>query len=185
MAQEDIHPCARCASMQKTCCQRAEILVTRGDLARIAQHTGQSDFWNNRPPENAEYLEQDPDDPNWLAYTTNERGERRMLLRRPTGDCTFLGEAGCVLPLEVRPLVCRLYPFAYTESGIDGQDVEYCPTESLLPKDRPGVTMLTILGMDPADGERWRSALYRELREDHAARQGECQTERTHTCSSA
>ena len=25
------HPCARCATMQKTCCQRAEILVTDGE----------------------------------------------------------------------------------------------------------------------------------------------------------
>ena len=37
------------------------------------------------------------------------------------GDCTFLGAAGCVLPEEVRPLVCRLYPFEYTHRGILGE----------------------------------------------------------------
>ena len=31
-----MHPCARCALAQKTCCQRAEILLTGGDVSRIA-----------------------------------------------------------------------------------------------------------------------------------------------------
>lgn len=164
-----MHPCARCASMQKTCCQRAEILVTLGDVDRIASHTGRTDFWNQRAPTDGSYLEQDPDDPNWLGYTTDGQGRRRMLRRHPSGDCTFLGEAGCVLPLETRPLVCRLYPFAYTESGLVGEDVDYCPTKALLPANQPGVTMLTVLGMLPADGERWRKELYQELRSERGA----------------
>ncbi len=150
--------------MQKTCCQRAEILVTGGDLERIGAHTGRTDFWSLRRPANAAYLENDPDDPDWTRLTTDGEGRRRMLVKKPSGDCHFLGSAGCVLPLEVRPLVCRLYPFAYTERGLDGLDDDYCPTEALLPKGMPGVTMLTVLGMVPADGERWRSALYAELR---------------------
>lgn len=164
-----MHPCARCASMQKTCCQRAEILVTRGDVDRIAGHTGKTDFWDVRRPLEASYLEEDPEDPNWLAYTTDDQGRRRMLRRKPGGDCTFLGEAGCVLPLETRPLVCRLYPFAYTERGLSGEDVDYCPTGVLLPADRPGLTMLTVLGMAPVDGERWRGQLYAELRAERGA----------------
>lgn len=174
MADEQLHPCARCARMQKTCCQRAEILVTSGDIARIAAHTGRQDFWSLRAPVDPSYSEPDPDDPNWAAYTTDDRGRRRMLLKQPGGDCSFLGPHGCVLPTEVRPIVCRLYPFAYTERGLDGIDDGYCPTETLIPRTQPGATMLTVLGMDPRDGERWRTALYSELRAD-----------RSHECASA
>jgi len=155
--------------VQKTCCQRAEILVTQGDLARIEAHTGRDDFWTRRAPSNPEYAEPDESDPNWSRWTFAPDGTRRLLKRKPTGDCTFLGEQGCVLPLEVRPLVCRLYPFAYTESGLDGIDDDYCPTAMLLPQNDPGATMLTVLDMREADGERWRRALYAELKSEHEA----------------
>lgn len=157
-----MHPCAKCATIQKTCCQRAEILVTFGDVARIQGHTGRpDDFTEYRAPVDPSYLDQDEDDPNWLRYTIRSDGTRHVLKRQPGGDCTFLGPQGCILPEEVRPLVCRLYPFMYNEQGLTGSDEGYCPVERVAP---PGVTMLTVLGMSPADGERWRSMLYDELR---------------------
>lgn len=189
------HPCARCASVQKTCCQRAEIVVTTGDLARIAAHTGHADVAHRTRPTDPSYLEHDPDDPNWTAYTIAPDGTRRVLKKQDgvhaglsghrgqAGDCAFLGPAGCALPEEVRPLVCRLYPFMYTERGLDGEadesegvDESYCPTHLFFtaqerrPTDgRPRVTMLTVLKMDPRDAERWRRQLYDELRADHDA----------------
>ena len=162
MSTTAMHPCARCATMQRTCCQEAEILVTDGDRDRIAGHVGRDDFWERRRPASAEYLEHDEDDPNWVRLTVGADGTRAMLKRTDDG-CTFLGLHGCVLPLETRPLVCRLYPFDFTERGLCGVADHYCPTERLAP---PGTTMLTVLGMDAIDGERWRAALYREL---HAA----------------
>lgn len=165
MTESSMHPCARCARMQKTCCQHAEIVLTDGDIARITAHTGRPDFWSRQKPTNPAYLLPDPADPNWLPYTTDASGHRRMLNRHPDGDCGFLGPAGCTLPVDVRPLVCRLYPFAYNETGMTGIDDEYCPTEVLLPKDQPGITMLTVLGMSPAEGESWRAMLYAELRQ--------------------
>jgi len=158
-----MHPCATCASIQKTCCQRAEIVLTAGDIQRIETYTarGRAAFVERRAPADPAYLEPDPDDPNWVRYTVAADGTRRVLRRRAGGDCTFLGEQGCVLPTEVRPLVCRLYPFMYNEERLDGVDQSYCPVSRLAP---PGVTMLTVLGMDPADGERWRRDLYAELR---------------------
>lgn len=149
--------------MQKTCCQRAEILVTAGDRERIAAHSGRRDAWSLRRPEDASYLEHDPDDPNWLRYTTDAQGRRWMLTRRQNGDCTFLGAQGCVLPLNVRPLVCRLYPFSYTERGLDDIDDGYCPTETLLKDEPAGSTMLTVLDMNRVEAERWRAHLYAEL----------------------
>lgn len=167
------HPCATCAGLQKTCCQRAEIVITEGDRARIARFTGRTGFATRLAPERAAYAEADPDDPNWQRWTIAEDGTRAVLRRRPAGDCSFLGAAGCTLPEDVRPLVCRLYPWSYTERGLQGLDDEYCPKQALLPRDQPGATMLTVLGMDPVVGERWRRMLYEELRtreESHESR---------------
>ena len=44
----DLHPSARCARVQKTCCQRTEILVTEGDRRRFAACVGREDFWERR-----------------------------------------------------------------------------------------------------------------------------------------
>jgi Fe-S-cluster containining protein len=82
-----------------------------------------------------------------------------VLRREPGGDCTFLGAAGCTLPLEVRPLVCRMYPYDYTEHGIRASLSEGCPTQLL----RPGETLLRALDMRRDDAERWRAQLYAEL----------------------
>lgn len=166
MVASEPHPCARCASMRKTCCQRAEILVTAGDVARIARRTGRAEFVENRAPADPEYLEHDADDPDWRRLTVRSDGARRVLKRRESGDCVFLGAEGCTLGTEVRPLVCRLYPWAYTEAGLTGEDSEYCPVEALraVGKDGRGTTMLTILKMDRVDAERWRRRLYEELR---------------------
>lgn len=200
MTDQQLHPCARCASTQKTCCQTAQIVVTSGDVARIAAHTGRTDFTHRTPPSDPSYAEADPDDPNWVRYTIAPDGTRRVLRKQDgqtpgaggrrgdAGDCTFLGEAGCVLPVEVRPLVCRLYPFMYNEQRLEGPgdesgglDESYCPTRlffdasrralpaSNLPPGTPRTTMLTVLQMDPKDGERWRAKLYEELREDREA----------------
>ncbi len=150
--------CALHARLGKTCCQTCEVLVTEGDKRRIEDWTGGRDFWELRAPEDPVYLQQD-DDPNWLAWAFRPDGTRPILKRRPGGDCSFLGAAGCTLPVEVRPLVCRLYPYTYTERGIDGVS-NGCPQE-VIP---PGRTLLEVLDMRREDAERWHRMLYTELR---------------------
>ncbi|MBK8976226.1 MAG: YkgJ family cysteine cluster protein [Planctomycetes bacterium] len=162
----DPHPCARCAQIQRTCCQRAEILLTGGDVARIRAHSGRADFDERRVPLDPAYLEHDPDDPEWLGLTVGRDGRRRMLVRRAEGDCTFLGAQGCVLPTEVRPLVCRLYPWSYTAGGLATESADYCPPVLLR---FAGDSMLDVLDMQRADAERWRARLYDELRDDRGA----------------
>ncbi len=169
---ESLHPCARCARMQKTCCQSTDVLLTRGDVGRIEAHTQQRGFWTRRAPDDPTYNEPDPDDPNWLRYTFDDAGRRRLLNRQANGDCTFSGEQGCVLPGEVRPLICRLYPAAYTERALQGVGENRCPT-ALLPASNPKVSMLTVLDMKDVDMERWRRALYEELREELREGQGD------------
>ena len=46
-------PCARCASVRRTCCQRADILLTERDVERIsahAAHVNGGDFHERRVP---------------------------------------------------------------------------------------------------------------------------------------
>lgn len=159
MSADDMHSCARCATLQKTCCQRAEVIVTQGDEKRIQAATGRIDFSERRPVSNPAYLDHE-DDPNWQRWTVAPDGTRQVLKRQDNGDCTFLTSSGCALPLETRPLVCRLYPFTYTERGLEGVNADYCPS-AVIPS---GKSILQVLDMRQIDGERWRRMLYQELR---------------------
>jgi Fe-S-cluster containining protein len=156
--------CAKHAEVERTCCQTAEVFVTEGDKARIAVHTGRRDFWEDRAPLDPSYLAQE-DDPLWLHGAFRPDGTRPILRRGASGDCTFLGAEGCSLPVEVRPLICRIYPFEYTERGVEGVGGR-CP-EYVVP---PGGTLLGTLGMRREDAERWHEVLYRELRVNDARR---------------
>ncbi len=158
MAESDFL-CARCARHTKTCCQDREIYTTRGDVERIADHTGRRDFFEFLPPRDPAYLDQD-DDPLWRDYVFQLDGTRRVLRQQPTGDCVFLGSIGCVLPLEVRPLACRLYPYDYTEQGILPAPTSGCPVELLA----PGQELMEALNMPLDDARRWHEMLYREIR---------------------
>ncbi len=145
----------------KTCCQTCEIYCTSGDVARISDYTGQQDFTEFRQPANADYLDQD-DDPLWRDRVFRPDGSRRVLKKQANGDCTFLGNAGCVLPLETRPLVCRIYPFDYDADGIQSELATGCPTELL----QIGQNLIQALDMNRADAVRWHAMLYAELRHE-------------------
>jgi Fe-S-cluster containining protein len=155
--------CARCARHQQTCCQGTDIVVTLGDVGRIAAHIGRSDFTEYRGPANANYADQD-DDPIWRDNVVRPDGTRRVVQQRPNGDCTFLGPVGCTLPLNVRPLICRLYPFDYTADGVRDELANGCPLELL----KPGQQLLQVLDMHRADAERWHRQLYDEILQDAA-----------------
>ena len=158
MTDLDEFLCVRCSRHMKTCCQTCEIFTTPGDVQRIEQHIGRSDFYEFRQPANPLYADQD-DDPIWRDNVFEADGSRRVLRKQANGDCTFLGSAGCVLPLEVRPLVCRIYPFDYTADGLVDELSEGCPLELL----RPGQKLIEALDMNRVDAERWRSQLYAEI----------------------
>lgn len=147
----------------KTCCQTAEVYVTRGDVRRIEEHTIANGFYEFRRPENAEYAEQD-DDPVWRDNVFRPDGTRRVLRKQANGDCTFLGPAGCTLPLEVRPLICRLYPFDYTAEGLLDELAEGCPLE-LLP---PGQGLIEALAMNRTEAQRWHAQLYAEVHQERS-----------------
>ncbi len=133
-------------------------------MARIRAHGVPHAFVEFRSPSDPAYIEFDPADPDWVRLTVRPDGTRRML-SRPDDACTFLGPHGCVLPTDVRPLVCRIYPFVYTARGLAGESPEYCPTSVLAPQGEP---MTRVLDMTAAEAEQWRHQLYAELRADAA-----------------
>jgi Fe-S-cluster containining protein len=150
--------CVRCSRHMKTCCQTADIYTTLGDVRRMEEYTGQTGFTEFRAPKNPAYADQD-DDPIWRDNVFRPDGTRRVVKKQANGDCTFLGAAGCILPLETRPLICRIYPFDYTAEGILDELSEGCPTELL----RPGQGLIEALDMNRTDAERWHRQLYDEL----------------------
>ena len=152
--------CFKCATLGPTCCcHERDILVTKGDIERIHQFLGSGNFFEYRTPCNSAYVEQD-DDPNWLKYTLHEDGTRRVLKRAPARvGCSFLTETGCLFPVNIRPLVCRLYPFTYNEQGITGVLSE-CPEQLL----QDGETIIDALGMSYEEARDWWILLYTELR---------------------
>lgn len=150
--------CARCACVQKTCCQDSEIFVTLGDVARIREHTGADAFWQYAVPTDPVYLNEH-DDPIWMENAFQPDGTRRVLQKMANDDCTFLTSSGCCLPLEVRPLVCRLYPYDYTADGLKSEPASGCPRQLL----RDGESVFEAVGVERESALRWHRMLYDEL----------------------
>jgi len=157
--------CARCARHQRTCCQDSEIHVTLADVRRITPHAEGAEFTEFRPPADPVY-DQRIEDPFWHAHVFRPDGTRRILKRKPDGDCHFLGSQGCRLPGDVRPIVCRLYPFDYNENGILARLASGCPTELLT----EGQQLLQVLGMASGVARELHAQLYREICETDGSR---------------
>jgi uncharacterized protein len=164
-APEPFNLCVECARRGETCCQRVEIFVSLGDVTRITAHTGDADFCEWRDEEVPGYY-QPEDDPVWYYGTIRADGQRRVLRQQANGDCIFLTPTGCELPLEVRPLVCRLYPYDYGEQGPTEVITEQCPMD-LLPE---GVTLPECLGVPEESFRRWHAMLYEEIRRELPSR---------------
>ncbi|MEJ2690395.1 MAG: hypothetical protein P8130_10685 [Deltaproteobacteria bacterium] len=156
---EKIHICARCAQLGKTCCQLTEIYVTAGDVRRIAAFSSRIDFYEYRIPVNPDYAA-DSSDPVWQRQVFRLDGSRRVLKQQPSGDCFFLGSCGCQLPMETRPLICRLHPYLYNAGGIiEGVLDDRCPSH-LLPSDG---SLPAALGMSLEEARGWHNSLYAEI----------------------
>lgn len=150
--------CARCASAGKTCCQQTEIYVTVKDLKRMGAYTSRLDFFEFRPPADPAYFAS-KDDPPWQQHVFRLDGTRRVLKQQPNGDCIFLTGRGCSLTLEVRPLICRLYPFTYTVTGVQTETDERCPVNSFC----QGKSVLEIFGISMQTVSGWHADLYLEM----------------------
>jgi len=153
--------CALCACQGKTCCVETDIFVTMGDVRRIFNFTKKHDFYEFRRCATNAYRDQS-DDPQWDRQVFQPDGTRRVVKRESSGRCLFLNSAGCILPLEVRPLICRLHPHLYNAKGFYPDLAPECPVH-LLPPGRP--LEQTIQGFRQAEAEHWHHLLYQEIME--------------------
>jgi Fe-S-cluster containining protein len=149
-------PCLACAAVNDTCCPGAQVFVTLGDVARIRAFVGRDGFTALEPLDPL-YLN-DFGDPLWRTLTVRADGRRRVLLRPNGKDCLFLGPHGCFLPEDVRPLLCRLYPYDFTREGITGL-CDDCPVA--LREDRED--LLRRMGMPLEKALAWHRLLYDEI----------------------
>jgi Fe-S-cluster containining protein len=96
------------------CCTEVVCLPTPWDVARIARETGANPYLFIEFLQPDEISEVEAEDPTWLKV----RGRKYiMALRRDEQSCFFLDKATRFCSIyEQRPLLCRLYPFAYEES---------------------------------------------------------------------
>lgn len=160
--------CARCACESRTCCQDREIYLTPGDRLRIRAFAGNEQFVEWCPTANPSYLDQD-DDPLWRQHVFDRDGGRRILKRSPDGDCFFLGPGGCRLPMDVRPLLCRLHPLTYTADRIDADAEAGCPRHLLA----EGESVLEAVNITMDLAHQWHRQLYEEIMtDDHDDRAG-------------
>jgi Fe-S-cluster containining protein len=170
------HICAKCGRDEEWggCCLGSEVAVTSGDIERVAAYVGSYDFYERKGI--AEHLRarySNPDyvpdgDHHWVRIVFDREGKRPVLRHHPDGYCIFLENGkGCRLPMDVRPLYCRIYPFDFNAEGITGLVKNGCPAH-LLPEGR---TLLDALEMDEATGESWRNQMYREFEEDYRKRE--------------
>ena len=116
------------------------------------------DFFEFRPPADPAYFAS-VDDPPWMQHVFRLDGTRRVLKQQPDGDCIFLTSCGCSLKLEVRPLICRLYPLTYTVTGVQTETDERCPANRFC----NGRSVLEIFGISMETVLGWHADLYLEM----------------------
>ncbi|MBF0102697.1 MAG: YkgJ family cysteine cluster protein [Desulfobacterales bacterium] len=152
--------CNRCAQLGKTCCQTSEVYITLEDAKRIESLTGSKDFFEYSAPINPLYAMND-DDPIWENYVFKPDGTRRVIKRNANGDCFFLSNTGCKLAIDVRPLVCRIYPYEYNAGGLY-QEFSHnaCPIH-LLKSNETFEQMLQCFTKSKA--LEWHNLLYDEI----------------------
>ncbi len=157
-------PCAACAKDNNSCCQDVEVYVTVNDVIRISK-AGYVNFFSFELP--SIIYAPSCNDPSWGKYVFHPDGSRRILLRKEEKKCFFLAENGCLLPLAIRPLVCRIYPYLFTDKEISGIS-NFCPISRMADSRR----ILERMGMAVENIKRWHAQLYREIEREEWERVG-------------
>ena len=153
--------CFLCAQKGKTCCVETDIFVTIGDVRRIIEFTKDPDFYEFRGCTTEAYKDQS-DDPQWNRLVFRSDGTRRVVKRDSSGRCLFLSTTGCILPLDVRPLICRLHPHLYNAKGLYPGLAPECPVHLLPPGKQPEHL---IQGFRQEEALHWHRLLYQEIME--------------------
>lgn len=94
--------CAGCAR----CCKETIVPITHRDLKRIMKRTGQTADHVVRFATPSE-INFEKDSEYWIR--TN-KGKRAMVLRKKSGQCQYLDNAGRCTIYTDRPITCRTFP---------------------------------------------------------------------------
>ncbi len=154
-----VTPCATCASLGHSCCKGYQIYLTSGDIVRISGFLKHSDFYTYEPPILSDI---EPDyDTCWLPLIMSEGNRVRVLNRTDDKQCCLAFAMGCLLPLETRPLICRLFPYDFINHHILGIDSS-CP----ISKECNWQSILDGMEMTESKAQHWVDLLYEEIAKD-------------------
>ena len=148
--------CLDCASRNQSCCVNVHIFITSGDIERISQASDIHDFYSSEPL-TPEYFD-GGGDPDWNNLILDENGCRKIVRQTETGNCIFLSEKGCRLKPDIRPLLCRIYPYDFTGRKIVGIS-NYCPVSA----DNSWQEVLNLSQMHYHAAQEWIKQLYDEI----------------------
>jgi Fe-S-cluster containining protein len=148
--------CIACAQKGQSCCRNVHIYLTRGDVRRIGSQCPGEDFYHLAPL-TSDY-EDGGGDPTWNPAILDASGRRRIVRQKDTGDCCFLTETGCRLPSDVRPLLCRIYPYDFREHGLCGISAS-CPVVNEI----QWLHILEASEMKQSNARQWVAQLYDEI----------------------
>ncbi len=154
--------CLDCAANDISCCEGTQIYVTLGDIQRIRDYGIHGEFFI-REPLGETYLT-GGDDPEWNPLILEPDGRRRILALKEDGNCLFLTEKGCKLPGDVRPLLCRIYPFDFKGPKITGI-CKGCQ----ISKCENWQEILEQSQMNLSTATGWVEKLYQEISQERAA----------------
>lgn len=148
------------------CCTEVVCLPTPWDVRRIMRETGAEpkDFLEFLPPD--EISDVEADDPTWLDV----HGRKYiMALRRDGNGCHFLDRQTRFCSIYAsRPILCRLYPFAYEEATNGGSPGFSLHTDVGCPRHRDSVVpvapLLELFNEDQRHQQEYQ-ALVREFNE--------------------
>jgi len=148
--------CVECAHKGQSCCRNVHIYLTRGDIERISGLCPSETFCEMAPltPD----YEDAGGDPDWNPAILNADGTRRVMRQQPDGGCHFLTPTGCRLPSDVRPLLCRIYPYEFRSWQLTGISPS-CPVAS----ESDWLRILEDSEMKQANARAWVAQLAEEI----------------------
>lgn len=166
--------CSECSKLQLTCCELevTEVAITNGDIRRISDYTGRNDFYHlKQVSEEMKYVYENPANvpkglEQYVEYLFDEEGRRNILKKNERNGCCFLTPNGCALPSNIKPIICRLFPYDWNDNRDVWMDFTTCP--KILFKDEQELKELVCLPEEEA--KRLIDLLYYEIMNESECR---------------
>lgn len=126
--------CKKCSQIIRTCCEKptVDVALTNADIERIATVTQLRDFYELRDVEGGSYsspANYSKEEEIYIMNIFKKDGRRNVLKHKNNGKCVLLGDNGCIVSFDVRPLLCRIYPYDWNDNREIWLNPTYCPKE--------------------------------------------------------